>query len=69
MTDVKELDKLYEYGSKLLDSIETDFQAEIQRAETRELEFNETKRKFQEIVSGMEYMLEKVRGQGNECGE
>ena len=33
MTEGKELDKLYEYGSKLLDSIERDFQSEIQKTD------------------------------------
>lgn len=62
MTEGKELDKLYEYGSKLLDSIERDFQSEIQKTDRLKTELEEGRKKFMGIATDLEYLLEKIKG-------
>ena len=60
MRDVEELDKLFDYGMKLLDSIEKDSLSEREKAndlENKLAKEQEEKAKFQKIVTEMEKIL------------
>lgn len=62
MKEGKELDKLYEYGSKLLDSIEKDFQSEIQKTDKLRSELEEGRKKFMGVASDLEDLLKRIKG-------
>lgn len=62
MGDEKELDKLYEYGGRLLDSIEKDYQSELQKAKALEAQLEKKTDDLKEILSSLENVLEKAKG-------